>query len=181
VKGRTDNVYFISRIIHELLGQLTFRNRTFTQNSVSAQQLGDIIDAVERGTITRTGGKTILRYLLDAEHSFPRSIPPEAMIFSDSLIRSENSSAPGRLSVPTLIRQLNLIKSSSEFELNNWCDEAIRDLPKESEKVRLGKKSVLMVLVGRVMKLSRGGADATRARDLLEKKLDPKLRDSSNL
>jgi aspartyl-tRNA(Asn)/glutamyl-tRNA(Gln) amidotransferase subunit B len=183
MSGRIDNVYFIPRIIHELLGQLTFRNRTFTQNSVSAQQLGNIIDAVERGTITRTGGKTILRHLLDAEYSSPRSIPstiPETTISSDIFIPSENSSATGHLSVPTLIRQLNLVKSSSELELNDWCDEAIRDLPKESEKVRLGKKNVLMVLVGRVMKLSRGGADAAHARDLLEKKLDPKIRDSSN-
>jgi aspartyl-tRNA(Asn)/glutamyl-tRNA(Gln) amidotransferase subunit B len=183
VNRRDNDVYFVPRIIHELVGQLTFRNRTFTQNSVSAQQLGDIIDAVERGTITRTGGKIILRHLLDAEYSSSRSIPstiPETMIPTDTPILPEKSSAAGHPSVPTLIRELNLLKSSSEQELNDWCNEAIQDLPNEAEKVRLGKKNVLMVLVGRVMKLSRGSADAASVRDLLEKKLDPKIRDSSN-
>jgi aspartyl-tRNA(Asn)/glutamyl-tRNA(Gln) amidotransferase subunit B len=39
-------------------------------------------------------------------------------------------------------------------------------LPKEAEKVRQGNQKVVMRLVGEVMKMSKGAADAKRAKDM---------------
>lgn len=40
---------------HELIGQLTARKETFSDNPVSVEQLGELIDLVQDGKIT---GKT---------------------------------------------------------------------------------------------------------------------------
>lgn len=37
---------------HELLGQLAGRKETFTQNPVSVNQMGELIDMVQNGSIT---------------------------------------------------------------------------------------------------------------------------------
>lgn len=37
---------------HELLGQLAARKETFTQNPVSVEQMGELIDLVQNGGIT---------------------------------------------------------------------------------------------------------------------------------
>lgn len=96
---------------------------------------------------------------------------PEARISSELSTQPEESLSTGLPPVPILIRQLNLAKSSSESALSEWCDQVIEALPMEAEKVRMGRKNVIMTLVGKVMKLSQGSADAVQARELLEKKL----------
>lgn len=40
------------RMTHELLGQLASQKMTFQQNTISAAQLGELIDMVQSGTIT---------------------------------------------------------------------------------------------------------------------------------
>lgn len=40
------------RMTHELLGQLTARKETFSQNPVSIEQMGELIDIVQDGSIT---------------------------------------------------------------------------------------------------------------------------------
>jgi aspartyl-tRNA(Asn)/glutamyl-tRNA(Gln) amidotransferase subunit B len=44
------------RILHELLGQLSLRRRTFRENSISVEQMGGLIDMIRGGMVT---GKTI--------------------------------------------------------------------------------------------------------------------------
>ncbi|KAF8622176.1 hypothetical protein AX15_007289 [Amanita polypyramis BW_CC] len=55
----------VNWMVHELIGKLSARKETFKDNKISAAQLGQLIDLVEGGTITRTSGKHLLRYLLD--------------------------------------------------------------------------------------------------------------------
>jgi aspartyl-tRNA(Asn)/glutamyl-tRNA(Gln) amidotransferase subunit B len=43
-------------MLHELLGQLAYRNETFAENALSVGQCGAIIDAVNAGVITGGGG-----------------------------------------------------------------------------------------------------------------------------
>jgi aspartyl-tRNA(Asn)/glutamyl-tRNA(Gln) amidotransferase subunit B len=40
------------RITHELLGQLAARKETFKNNKLSVEQMGELIDLVQDGTIT---------------------------------------------------------------------------------------------------------------------------------
>jgi aspartyl-tRNA(Asn)/glutamyl-tRNA(Gln) amidotransferase subunit B len=158
-------------MIHELLGQLTLRNETFAQNPITAQQFGEIIDAVEEGRITGSGGKILLRHLLAAKG-------PSGINSSDNLISKSNTSSEvvdlpsiSPFSVSDLILQLGLTKTSSISDLDRWCDRAISEMPVEVEKYQSGKRTVIMALVGRVMKLSKGSADAIRSKEILESKL----------
>jgi aspartyl-tRNA(Asn)/glutamyl-tRNA(Gln) amidotransferase subunit B len=64
--------------------------------------------------------------------------------------------------------------SSSSDSLRRLCEDAIAALPAEANVVRKGNERVIMKLVGKVMKESRGRADAKAATDLLKELLLPK-------
>jgi aspartyl-tRNA(Asn)/glutamyl-tRNA(Gln) amidotransferase subunit B len=155
-------------MIHDLLGQLTRRDETFAHNSLSPQQLGDIIDAVEEGKITTTGGKMLLRHLLDTRQ---RGKSPGPQLASTAPPNSENRSTSQISSIFDLIKELGLSRSSSMTDLERCCQEVIDQHPEQARKVMSGQPGVLMFLVGQVMKRSRGSADPLQARQLLEKKL----------
>lgn len=59
----------------------------------------------------------------------------------------------------------------SHTEIRTLCEEAILALPEEAAAAKKGNKNVLNKLVGRVMKSSRGRADARGAREVLEEML----------
>ena len=44
----------IFRLVHELIGKLSARKESFKVNKISASQLGQLIDLVEEGTMTRS-------------------------------------------------------------------------------------------------------------------------------
>lgn len=54
-QSRRSNDQPTFRMLHELLGQLAYRNETFAENALSVDQCGAIIDAVNAGVIT--GGR----------------------------------------------------------------------------------------------------------------------------
>jgi aspartyl-tRNA(Asn)/glutamyl-tRNA(Gln) amidotransferase subunit B len=79
----------------------------------------------------------------------------------------DNPSTSGTLDIA---KQLSLLATSSEDsgeELRKWCQEAIQALPGESQGVRDGNLKVLNKILGRVMKLSDGRADAQKAKKTL--------------
>ncbi|CAG7848888.1 Glutamyl-tRNA(Gln) amidotransferase subunit B, mitochondrial {ECO:0000255/HAMAP-Rule:MF_03147} Short=Glu-AdT subunit B {ECO:0000255/HAMAP-Rule:MF_03147}; {ECO:0000255/HAMAP-Rule:MF_03147}; Flags: Precursor [Serendipita indica DSM 11827] len=165
---RRDPKVVLNWMIHELLGQLTYRQLTFAQNPLSAEQLGDIVDAVEASQITNTAGKTLLRHILDAA----------TPLASDS--STDSTHTPPSLSIQSLIDQLGLAKSRSDTDLEEWCQRAIDELPDKAERVREGKLNVINALVGRVMKISKGAADAVSARAVLATKLGIQLQDGKS-
>jgi aspartyl-tRNA(Asn)/glutamyl-tRNA(Gln) amidotransferase subunit B len=67
--------------------------------------------------------------------------------------------------------RLGLIQVRDEGQLDRWCDEAVAAQPKAAEDFRGGKDAALGRLVGEVMKLSRGQADAAAVREKLAGKL----------
>ena len=76
------------------------------------------------------------------------------------IISNRSSTAPS-----VLAQQLSLqaISGNDKATLRLWCTEAIEALPEEAEAVRRGNPRVLNKLVGKVMQLSRGRADAQDA------------------
>ncbi|PVG03594.1 hypothetical protein CPB86DRAFT_748915 [Serendipita vermifera] len=171
VKPKRNPKVVLNWMIHELLGQLTLRNETFAQNPITAQQFGEIIDAVEEGRITGSGGKILLRHLLAAKRASGINISDN--LISKSNTRPEVADLPSipPFSVSDLIVELGLTKTSSISDLDRWCDQAISEMLVEVEKYKSGKKTVIMALVGKVMKLSKGTADAIRSKEILESKL----------
>ncbi|KAK7696254.1 hypothetical protein QCA50_000907 [Cerrena zonata] len=140
-RGR-DSKIVVNWITHELLGQLTSRKETFKENKLSAEQLGEIIDLVQGKKITGTSGRSLLRHVL-----------------------AHNSSE----SPTKLAEQMSLLVSESDStSLRTWCKQIIAEMPEESQAIRNGHLNVVNKMVGRVMKLSKGRADAKAVRTTLE-------------
>jgi aspartyl-tRNA(Asn)/glutamyl-tRNA(Gln) amidotransferase subunit B len=64
-----------------------------------------------------------------------------------------------------------LIQVRDEGQLERWCEQALLAQPKAAEDFRGGKDAALGRLVGEVMKLSRGQADAKAVRERLAARL----------
>ncbi|KZT05563.1 Glutamyl-tRNA amidotransferase B subunit [Laetiporus sulphureus 93-53] len=143
-QGRDPKVV-VNWITHELLGQLAYRKETFSENPISAEQMGELIDLIQAGKMTGTSGKTLLRHMLDTRSSGEPSKLAEQL--SLLAVREDNTS------------------------LEKWCTDAIAAMPQEAEAFRKGNMNVVNRMVGRVMKASRGTADARAVRDMLVKLL----------
>ncbi|KAG8707868.1 hypothetical protein FRC08_000246 [Ceratobasidium sp. 394] len=143
-RGGRDPKVVANWIIHELVGHLSFKNQSFADNPLSPERMGELIDAVEGKIVTGTSGKLLLRHLLETHSDLP---------------------------LPEIIDALGLRATSSASDLADICRTAIEMLPKESELVAKGNDKVLMKVVGQVMRLSKGTADARAAREELLKQL----------
>ncbi|KAG8218999.1 glutamyl-tRNA(Gln) amidotransferase subunit B [Butyriboletus roseoflavus] len=133
----------VNWMIHELLGQLAARKETFSDNPVSVEQMGELVDMVQCGKITGTSGKTLLR----------------------QMVTSRSTTSP-----LTLAKELGLLAVSDDDGslLKNWCLEAIKALPEEVQKVRDGNLKVMNRIMGKVMQLSGGRVKAGDVKQMLE-------------
>jgi len=147
-------------MIHELLGQLAARKETFSDNPVSVEQMGELVDMVQCGKMTGahvvgcsandahvcclgTSGKTLLRHM----------------------VTSRSTTSPAMLA-----KKLGLLAVSDDDGslLKKWCLEAISALPEEVQKVRDGNVNVMNRIMGKVMQLSGGRVKAGDVRQMLE-------------
>ena len=62
-------------------------------------------------------------------------------------------------------------KVSDYSSLDAWVQEALTAMPEAVEDYKKGKINAITALIGKVMQLSKGKADASVVRKLLEKKL----------
>ncbi|MGB1317587.1 MAG: Asp-tRNA(Asn)/Glu-tRNA(Gln) amidotransferase subunit GatB [Flavobacteriales bacterium] len=72
----------------------------------------------------------------------------------------------------SIAEQLDLIQESDSNQLEEWVDAALAAYPDKVEEYRGGKKGVLGLFMGEVMKLSKGKADPKAANQLVRQKLD---------
>ena len=70
-----------------------------------------------------------------------------------------------------LIQEKSQVAALPAGDLENIIDKVIRDNPKPVADFRAGKDTAVMFLVGAVMRLTKGQADASAARKILEGKL----------
>ncbi|MBI4130438.1 Asp-tRNA(Asn)/Glu-tRNA(Gln) amidotransferase subunit GatB [Candidatus Roizmanbacteria bacterium] len=81
---------------------------------------------------------------------------------------------PNTTSPEKLLKNLVLSKSSvvsDQSQLREWVEQAIKENPKAVADYKAGKQAVIGVLIGAVMKLSKGKADAVATRQILIKLL----------
>jgi aspartyl-tRNA(Asn)/glutamyl-tRNA(Gln) amidotransferase subunit B len=71
-----------------------------------------------------------------------------------------------------LAKDMNLIQESNEGELMAFVKEALAKYPDKVEAYRNGKKGVLGLFMGEVMKLSKGKADPKVASKLVQQELE---------
>ncbi|KAF8550387.1 Glutamyl-tRNA amidotransferase B subunit [Imleria badia] len=133
----------VNWMIHELIGQLAARKETFSDNPVSVEQMGELVDMVQCGKMTGTSGKTLLRHMVTSRSTVCPSL---------------------------LAKELGLLAVSDDDGslLKNWCLEAIEALPEEVQKVRDGNVKVMNRIMGKVMQLSGGRVKAGDVRLMLE-------------
>jgi aspartyl-tRNA(Asn)/glutamyl-tRNA(Gln) amidotransferase subunit B len=73
--------------------------------------------------------------------------------------------------VTDLAQSLNLLISENGDELSSFIDEVLNKYPQQVEAYKKGKKGVLGLFVGDVMKLAKGKADAKKLNELILEKL----------
>jgi aspartyl-tRNA(Asn)/glutamyl-tRNA(Gln) amidotransferase subunit B len=112
--------------------------------SITAKHLAGLIDLVENGKISNTVATSKI---------FP------AMIDND-------------LSAEQIARNNNWIQESDSSALNTFIDKAIARYPEKVEQYRNGKKGLIGLFMGEVMKLSKGKADPKLCNQILREKLD---------
>jgi aspartyl-tRNA(Asn)/glutamyl-tRNA(Gln) amidotransferase subunit B len=71
-----------------------------------------------------------------------------------------------------IAKELDLIQESDSGQLEEWVNAALAAYPDKVEEYRGGKKGVLGLFMGEVMKLSKGKADPKLANQLVREKLD---------
>jgi aspartyl-tRNA(Asn)/glutamyl-tRNA(Gln) amidotransferase subunit B len=71
-----------------------------------------------------------------------------------------------------LAKENNLIQESDAGALQTLIDEALANYPAKVEEYKAGKKGLMGLFVGEVMKLSKGKADPKMTTKLLQEKLD---------
>lgn len=74
---------------------------------------------------------------------------------------------------PSIVaEEMNLVQESGEDTLMGFIQEAIKKYPDKVEAYKAGKKGLIGLFMGEVMKLSKGKADPKKANQLLSKTLD---------
>jgi aspartyl-tRNA(Asn)/glutamyl-tRNA(Gln) amidotransferase subunit B len=107
--------------------------------------MADLITLIDSGQVS---------YTVASQRLFPE------------LLKNPNKSAL------EVARQLNLLQDSSHDSLQPIIDEVIKEFPLKVEEYQNGKKGIISMFMGEVMKRSRGKADPKVANELLTKKLN---------
>ncbi len=111
------------------------------ESKLTAKHLADLANAIIENKITRNSSKNVLQ----------------------TIVKSGKS-------VSQLISELDLGHVSDEVELSKIIDEVLKDESKAVEEAKQ-KPETINYLVGKVMKKTKGKADATLTLNLLKKKL----------
>ncbi|MEO7218533.1 MAG: Asp-tRNA(Asn)/Glu-tRNA(Gln) amidotransferase subunit GatB [Gemmatimonadaceae bacterium] len=108
--------------------------------AVRAHQLAELLDMIRDGKLSHTAAKAVFATML----------------------------ASGK-SAPVVVAELGVTQVGDDAQLEAWIQEAFADLPDETARFRAGEKKLTGVLVGAVMKKSKGRADPKKVNALLGK------------
>lgn len=129
-------------IMGDLSGYLNEQKKTIKDISLTPAQLVEMVQLIEKGTISGKIAKTVLVEVLNTGKS-----------------------------VQDVIKDKGLTQVSDEGELLKVIKEVIKNNPKQVEQYKGGKKTVLAFFVGQVMKATKGKANPGLANKLLAKEL----------
>jgi aspartyl-tRNA(Asn)/glutamyl-tRNA(Gln) amidotransferase subunit B len=124
----------------ELLREL--KGGTIDQCLVRPEQLGELLEMVEQGTISGKIAKTVFAEML------------------------QNGKDPGGI-----VTEKNLVQVSDESELSALVQEIIAENPAQAEDYRNGKTKLMGYFVGQLMQKTRGKANPKLANKLFNKEL----------
>ena len=119
-------------------------NQSIADFELSPQVLAEIVELVEKGTLTHN---------LAAHQLFPLAIQNPAK------------------SPAQLVEEQGWLQAQSGDELITWVQEAIAAYPDKVKEYQKGKKGLIALFIGEVMKKSKGTADPKRVNQLVSEEL----------
>lgn len=143
--GQTSNYKAASNwVMGPVKSYLNEFNLTADEFLVSETKLAELIQLIDEGQVSYTAA---------AQRLFPE------------LFKNPNRSAL------EVARQLNLLQESDQDSLLPIIEEVIKEFPLKVEEYQKGKKGIIAMFMGEVMKRSKGKADPRKANELLIEKL----------
>ena len=124
-------------------GQLTEKMLRDRQFPVSAERLATLITLIDEGAVSQTAAQQVFTLMVDQ----PGAAPVE------------------------LAQQSGLIQNRNTEALQTLVEEVLATWPDKVAQYRKGKKNLLGLFVGEVMKKSKGSADPKLVNELLTKTL----------
>ncbi len=130
-------------ILSELQAYLNTHHLTISQSNFSPAQLAEILELIDKGTISGKIAKTILLDVLKTGKQ-----------------------------VKDVIAESGMTQISDETELKKIIQEIIKNNPKQVEQYKSGKTTIIGFFVGQVMKVTKGRANPGLANKLLKQALE---------
>ncbi|ORX55577.1 Aspartyl/glutamyl-tRNA amidotransferase subunit B [Hesseltinella vesiculosa] len=129
--GRTPKSV-VNWTLHELFGQLSSQNISFSSNPVSAEQLGSLIDLVQKGTITGPTGKSVLKWI----------------------VQEKSTQSPD-----TIVQAKGWARIGDIDTLRQMCQDLIAKHPDKADTIKQGNPKMFKWFIGQAMKSTKGMAD----------------------
>jgi aspartyl-tRNA(Asn)/glutamyl-tRNA(Gln) amidotransferase subunit B len=142
----TENFKSVSNwIMGPFKSSLNELNLTADEFPVKPKMLGTLINLVDSGKVS---------YTVASQRLFPE------------LLKNPNKSPM------ELAQQLNLLQDSDQDSIMPIVEEVLKEFPLKVEEYKKGKKGIVSMFMGEVMKRSKGKADPKMASELINKKLE---------
>lgn len=111
---------------------------------LSPKQIADIIQLIDNGKLSSAGAKKVFDRMASGTDESPVKVA----------------------------EKMNLIQESDENALLDWVNEALAKYPEKVEEYKGGKKGLIGLFMGEVMKISKGKADPKLATQMLNELLN---------
>ncbi|HEY9449113.1 MAG TPA: Asp-tRNA(Asn)/Glu-tRNA(Gln) amidotransferase subunit GatB, partial [Gemmatimonadaceae bacterium] len=128
-------------VMGEVLATLKTTGQHIAHFSVRPADLARLLELVRDGVVSHSAAKRIFGRMVETGD------PPAKIAERDGLLQVRDAD-----------------------ELTRWVDEVLAEFPEEAERYRGGEKKLLGVLVGQVMKKSKGRADPRRVNQLFSER-----------
>jgi aspartyl-tRNA(Asn)/glutamyl-tRNA(Gln) amidotransferase subunit B len=125
-------------VMGEVLAQLKATGQDVATFRVRPHDLAQLLSMVRDGIVSHTAAKQVF------------------------VVMAATGDPPAQIA-----EREGLVKVDDDAQLAGWLDEVITEMPKEAERYRAGEKKLQGVLIGAVMKKSKGRADPRKLNQLL--------------
>ena len=125
-------------VMGEVLAAINARDVSIDEFPVRASSLAKLLRMIKDGLVSHAAGKRIFAIMME------RSEEPE-----------------------NIAEREGLVQVRADDALKTWIDEVMAERPEEARRYLAGEKKLQGVLVGAVMKKSKGSADPKRVNQLL--------------
>jgi aspartyl-tRNA(Asn)/glutamyl-tRNA(Gln) amidotransferase subunit B len=129
-------------VMGEVFAQLKASGGDVDAFRVRPQDLAELLDLLRDGVVSHTAAKQVFA------------------------VMAATGDRPAQIA-----QRDGLVKVDDDSQLAAWIDEVVAEMPKEAERFRAGEKKLQGVLIGAVMKKSKGRADPRKLNQLLATRL----------